>query len=211
MEALVSRDHSGIRLQGVEEALREGCKMCAFRSGGGLRVVRLEKDTVLKGYGEHPHIEEALAYASEDFLAGGRPYDDVYGKEKAHYLTGDTAASSGLDAWVLQGHTFDAWWSSGQIVFQLSGLMHLETPRNIHDEVMKTGHDRTWQHRGFTFRTHKTALPNGSPCTSTQLVEGSGKGSPWLYRITKTGGGNTLAEAIESAFAAGELEQDSAA
>ena len=45
----------------VEEALRKGKGLHAFLSGGGLRVVRIEDKGrgTLRGYGEHPHIDEA--------------------------------------------------------------------------------------------------------------------------------------------------------
>ena len=61
-------------LDHLQQALRNGAKLHAFLSGGGLRVVRLEKGGKLLGYGEHPYIEEALRHADEDTEAGGRPY-----------------------------------------------------------------------------------------------------------------------------------------
>jgi hypothetical protein len=41
-----------MKLAGIEKALAEGCKVHAFCSGGGLRVVRIEKNGKLKGYGD---------------------------------------------------------------------------------------------------------------------------------------------------------------
>jgi len=89
-------------LSGIDKALGEGFILRAFRSGGGLRVVRIEgesedRDGELKGYGEHPNLMPAIRRASQDFLAGGEPYDTVY-------LTGTTQADDSLDAWVLNGH-----------------------------------------------------------------------------------------------------------
>ena len=52
-------------LPGIHQALRDGCRLRAFMSGGGLRVIRLEKRKQLKAYGEFPHVEEALQHADE--------------------------------------------------------------------------------------------------------------------------------------------------
>ena len=43
-----------MRLIGINKALKEGGRLHAFLSGSGLRVVRIEKNGKLKGYGEHP-------------------------------------------------------------------------------------------------------------------------------------------------------------
>lgn len=87
-------------LAGIEQALRAGARLHSFLSGGGLRVVRLEKGGQLTGYGEAPHIEEALEQASRDFLAGHEPYKTVY-------LIGDTNTTSRLDAWIRAGNAMN--------------------------------------------------------------------------------------------------------
>lgn len=110
-----------MNLPGLEQALRDGCKVHAFRSGGGLRVIRITtKDGQLKGYGEHPQVEDALSHANEDFLAGGRPYQEVYGGSKPNYLTGSSEPTSPLDDWLLHGHTFDAWYDGVRVFFKLN-------------------------------------------------------------------------------------------
>ena len=48
-------------VEGIEKALKENCKIHGFSSGGGLRVIRIEKGDLLRGYGEHPHLEELMA------------------------------------------------------------------------------------------------------------------------------------------------------
>lgn len=111
-----------MEFEGISQALFEGCRLHAFRSGGGLMVVRVsEADGKLRGYGEHPHIDEALDYADEDYLAGGRKYTDVYGKIHPHYLTGNSNAISPLDAWVKRGRTFDAFCDNDGFVVELHG------------------------------------------------------------------------------------------
>lgn len=104
-------------LNGIEQALQDGKILRAFRSGGGLRVVRIEdsRDGPLRGYGEHPNLMPALFHASVDYLAGGRQYSEVYGKSEPHYLTGTTQSEDRLDLWVLQGHTLWAEKTDGKV------------------------------------------------------------------------------------------------
>lgn len=111
-----------MELMNINEAIRTGCVARAFLSGGGLRVIRIEDaNQELKGYGEHPHIDEALRHADEDYAAGGRPYDEVYGGSKTHYLTGSTTPNSELDAWIRQGSKFRATSKDDVVTFELLG------------------------------------------------------------------------------------------
>jgi len=97
-------------LEGIDKALQDGLVVRAFRSGGGLRVVRIEDfhNGPLKGYGDHPNLMPALRRASKDYLEGGKPYECVY-------LTGTTKAEDNMDWWVLGGHTLWAEKSDGKI------------------------------------------------------------------------------------------------
>lgn len=79
----------------------------AFRSGGGLRVLRLECGDDLLGYGESIQFDEALKNLENDTAAGGRKYNEVYGKLTPHYLTGTSEVSSNIDRWLLMGRSFD--------------------------------------------------------------------------------------------------------
>jgi hypothetical protein len=130
-----------MELTNIEKALREGCKVRAFLSGGGLRVIRIEDaEHELKGYGEHPHAEEALQHADDDYAAGGREYSDVYGGTEPHYLTGSTTTVGELDAWVRTGSTFHAVTEGDGFVFVLDGY-----DENI-NQITKTGHGTTlWE------------------------------------------------------------------
>ena len=72
----------------LENALKEGANIRIFRSGGGLRVVRVEKEGKLISYGEYPYLSGALSHAETDF---GLSYEDQYSGEKAkhlHYISG---------------------------------------------------------------------------------------------------------------------------
>lgn len=104
----ITAPESQLSYSGVQQALDSVARLHTFRSGGGLRVVRLERDGTLVGYGEHPNIEDAMSHADEDYLAGGRKYKQVYGKIYPHYLTGSSHASSILDSWISRGFTVDA-------------------------------------------------------------------------------------------------------
>ena len=199
-----------MKLAGINKAIKKGCRVHAFLSGGGLRVVRIEKLGKLKGYGEHPQIEDALTHANEDFLAGGRPYKKVYGGKKPHYLTGSSTSSGPLDQWLLQGHTFDAWQEGDDVVFQLKGLTQVEIPKEICDKVLQTGVQAKYEHRGYTYRIIKTKFPNGEPCTSAAVIKSQKNkkngADPWMYTTTKTARDKNFWAAMENAFKAKDVE-----
>jgi hypothetical protein len=72
----------------LEKALKEGAKISIFRSGAGLRVVKVEKEGDLLSYGEHPYLSGALSHAETDF---GLSHEEQYSGEKAKhrlYLSG---------------------------------------------------------------------------------------------------------------------------
>ena len=93
----------------IDGAIRGGDIVRGFLSGAGLRVIRIEDSSgQLKGYGEHPHAPEALAFANQDVGAGGSNYEDVYGKTLPHYLTGSSMPTSALDQLILNGGKFRA-------------------------------------------------------------------------------------------------------
>lgn len=200
-------------LIGIHKALLEGCRMHAFLSGGGLRVIRLEIGEVLKGYGEHPHVEEALRHSDEDFLAGKRERKNVYGKLYPHYLTGATLPTSNLDAWIRRGNTFDSWQEGDEIVFQLKGYAHTEAPEEVNKklESLENGESVLWKKRGFTYSSAKgvSLEGRGSPFVGTTVVDspiGKNIGSPWMYSVSKTGRGRNFWDAVRNAFAAEEIE-----
>lgn len=198
-----------MELAGIDQLLKDGCRLHAFCSGGGLRVVRIEKDSKLKGYGEHPQVEDALSHANEDYLAGGRPYKKVYGGTKPYYLTGSSTSTSPLDQWLLQGHTFDAWQNGEGVVFQLKGLTDVKIPKEVRDSVMKSEQSATWKHRGYTYLSEPSWII-GELGIHTKIIKspkGKRSGSdPWMYRIAKTGYGKNFIEAMENAFEAEEVE-----
>ena len=96
----------------LEKALKDGAKIHIFRSGGALRVVRVEKNGELISYGEHPHLSGALSHAEADF---GLSYEKQYSGRKAkhtHYLTGAYPCSSDLmDIWIYSGKVLDIYYS----------------------------------------------------------------------------------------------------
>ncbi len=203
-----------MKLSGIEEALKEGCHLHGFRSGGGLRVIRIEKNGELNGYGEHPNVEEALSYANEDFLAGGREYKDVYGKLKPHYWTGSQTKTSSLDAWLLRGNTIDSYVQKGNFIVELRGYAQTEIPAEVRAQVRKTGRPIVWMHRGFTYETSQSCFSNGEPCDgeSTRILKSSedknrSAADPWLYRIRKTGKAKEFFKAVHKAFEAEEVEE----
>lgn len=127
----------------LEAELRNGLRLHAFRSGGGLRVIYLADDghgpcsPNGKGYGEHPNIEEAIRLAEEDCAAGGREYEEVYGKLVPQFLTGTSNPSSPLDRWILMGRAFDVKFEQGEFVFCSEFICERNTPKEIREQVVK--------------------------------------------------------------------------
>ena len=196
-----------MELRGIEKALEGGCRLHAFRSGGGLRVVRLEKEGDLKGYGEHPLANDALVHANEDFLAGGRPYDEVYGKKHPHYLTGSSTASTELDQWMLQGRTFDAWWENDEIVVELQGLQDVRPPEELIEQVKKTLASAKWKNRGYHYVISPFIFPGNGKLGTQMKCLNPGKDTGYLtFNVTKTGRGKNFQEAMDNAFAALQVE-----
>ncbi len=196
-------------IDGIKAALQAGCRIRAFRSGGGLRVVRIEKDNELKGYGEHPHIEEALQHADEDYLAGGRPYKEVYGGKKTHYLTGSCDKSNELDGWILKGSKFESWQEGEIIFFALKGMIKTHAPEEIVKRVLENGIPIQWENRGYTYESYRSYLGRSLGVSAKVIKSPEGKRSgadPWMHHISKTGQGSDFWEACQNAFQAEEVE-----
>jgi hypothetical protein len=203
-------DVAGIdmKLTRIEMALKDGARMHGFLSGGGLRVVRIEKDGELKGYGEHPNVEEALSHANKDILYGGRPYKLVYGVLNPHYLTGSSTASSRLDGWLLKGNTFDSYAKRQSIITELRGYSYVDPPEDIIAKVEASRKPVEWSFRGYTYRTVYDTL-GGEVCHSTKLLSPAKNGAdPWMYGIMKRGKGNGFYESLEKAFGDKGVEEE---
>lgn len=198
----------GDYLDVIEKALKKGGRLHTFRSGGGLRVVRIERRGELVAYGEHPNLEDALSHAAEDYLAGGRDYDSVYGGSKPHYLTGSSTASSSLDRWVLQGNNFDAHWDQSAFVVELKGYFSTPQPEGILDAVVAQG-ELVWGYRGYKYSSTPIRFANGELGYSTRVVEvpsGKTDHGAFHYQGTKLGRAASLGEAIKLALEASEQE-----
>ena len=201
-------------LHTIEAALRSGGNLHAFRSGGGLRVVRIETKRKLIAYGEYIHIDGALDMAARDYLAGQKVYNPE--KPDPHFLTGSSDVSSPLDAWVLRGRTIDAAWkpktrqdlmreSAFEVV--LEGYSELETPKKHHDAV-RTGAAELicWtDDRGVVLNTRAVRFPNGEIGSSTSIgsvPKGMDHHDVWMWESFRLGRGATLHEALEAALVA---------
>lgn len=187
----------------IEEALRGGGRLHAFMSGGGLRVLRVERDGVLVGYGEHPTVNNALRILSEDIAAGSRPYADVYGKIEPHYLTGSSAPGGALDAWVRQGQTFDAFVDGDAFVVKLCGWENHKTPDDIMARVLSGETVQYLDARGVAFESRPSRFPNGEACVSTRCLDETKKGAdPWMWEVEKLGRAPSLPDALDAALVA---------
>jgi len=200
----------------LEGALRKGNCIHAFLSGGGLRVIRIEKkrNGKLLGYGEHPEVDEALRHVAEDFAAGGRPYNKVYGPKGlyAHPRTGSSETTSDLDAWIRQGRTFDIRSEGDQLIVELRGFDEFTTPDSAHERALN-GDVVLTENRGYTYETKRDSEFGGGVTTSVIKSPGkkrNGTGAdPWMWHIVKTGRAANLSEAFEQAFKA-ESEEEKA-
>lgn len=187
-------------------ALRDGARLHGFLSGGGLRVVALRKDDVDVGYGEHPHIEEALRILVEDYRAGGRPYAAVYGEIETHYLTGSPDPTTPLDAWVRRGCPVDAWWDVDAVVVELRSIEDLRTPLDVHLRA-RGGETVRWTARGYEYESCSCKFANGERGTETRTVSGPEPLSrAWHWEAKRTGRGETFAHAVDVALAADPVE-----
>lgn len=131
----------------IEEALKDGFNFHSFRSGGGLRVLRLDKKDDEKGYyGEAPNYINALRILIDDLSAGGRKYKDVYGKIETHYLTGAYPdQNDAVDCLLYQGHNVDATFKNEAIVVTISKLIHLRTPKEVCNIVTTENKNVRWK------------------------------------------------------------------
>lgn len=197
-------------LSTLETALRSGGKLHAFRSGGGLRVVRIEGFKTggrrsLIAYGEHPNIEEALDMTARDYIAGQKVYNPH--PPDPYFLTGSSSPSSDLDAWVLKGSTFDADYNAAEGLFRvtLEGYCSLETPPE-HDAAAKAGQTVRWtDRRGVVLVTRPYTFSNGERGSNTSIEstpEGLCHHDVWVWEAFRLGQGRTLTEAIDAALVA---------
>lgn len=196
----------------IEEALKAGCNLHVFRSGGGLRIAYIEdKNEDLKGYGEHPNLLEALEHLDEDCAAGGRDYKDVYGEDKihTHYLTGTHETDCKSDEVILQGGTMDVRHDGSDFIVELKNMEHHCTPRDVVDRVTGTGVSETHTDRGYTYETHRQQFPGGLGCTTKCLAYPEGVGDDAkssIYDVVRKGRGQSFETARKDAEEAQAVE-----
>ncbi len=202
------------KFQYITNALNSGYKMHCFRSGGGLKVVRIE-DTCgkLMAYGEHPDISSAFAHTDEDFKLGQQKYSDVYGGENAkypHYLTGTYNSKTELDTWIVGGHTMDAWFENGKIIVSLIGNIHRPIPEEVKETVLRDEVLVTWSDRGYTYESTVCTFADENKGISTKCIKFPENDPTGVctsrFDIEKRGEASTFEEAIENAHKAMEIE-----
>ncbi len=154
----------------ITEQLRLGRILHGFRSGGGLRVFSFADDGI--GYGEHPYAEQAMDLLEEDLAAGGRDYNDVYGKVHPHFVTGSSTPSSEVDRWVRAGNDFDVgYYPDGRFVFASSWGTEA-IPRALYAQVIESRIPVCHvDERGYIFAVFPSTLPNGDKSACGRIVE----------------------------------------
>lgn len=191
--------------KGIPKALKDGCLIHGFRSGGGLRVICISKGNKDKGYGEHPDVMDALKHAAEDYLAGHRSYKYVYGKKYVHYLTGSSTPSCTLDEMLLRGYSFDCTQKGEEVIFVLKAWVHAEAPPEAKELAKKAGKPVYYKtDRGFymSFEYSRRLFPNGDEGWSSMPIfapKGERGHHGWDYEGRFAGVGKDLMSAFEAA------------
>lgn len=187
----------------VDAALRDSLQMHVFLSGGGLRVVRLERhepgiEPELLGYGEGPVLEDALLFAAEDYAAGGRA------KRVSVYLTGQSAPSSEADAWVRRGRAIDAQNFGETIAVWLRGLSFHGFPESVVEEARVTKKVVPYVQHGV----HMHCEPNADDSCTGYATGLKGYREQFIsVDIAKFGSGPDFASALAKALKSEEVER----
>jgi hypothetical protein len=185
----------------VSRSLSTGCKLRAFRSGGGLRVLRMEDELgILIGYGEHPNVSGAFRILVDDIIAGGRGYADVYGKIEPHYIAGSASAEDAVDAWLLCGHKLEITGNiDGECTAHLEWLARFQVPELVKSAARKGATLRYKDERGVEFETGPYILPSGDRGITTRCVsKPSNVDDVWCWEKTKMRTEKSLAALLSS-------------
>jgi hypothetical protein len=167
----------------LSKSLQSGCILHAFRSGGGLRVVRVNRNEKLEAYGEHPYIYNALDHAEENVVEN-LSYNEVYGKKYSHYMTG-ARPIGGLDCWTFAGHSFDMSFDDGEFKFSSKYSYNRGISEERFNRILKTGVAEDWSEDGLMFTSQPTRFPNGTMSVSTKYI-GELQGYEDVWQIEKT-------------------------
>ena len=164
----------------IDEALRDGLSIRCFRSGGGLRVFRMERGTDLVYYGESCDMPEALKVLQRNIEGGGKSYEETYGdgKTEVHYLTGGYPAKNDLvDQWVFQGYGFKADFFEGRVRLALKNEFVADlAPDAVQDRVFQ-GETIRWKYVGdqreYVSSPWRFSNDKGEVACSTNCVVGN--------------------------------------
>lgn len=150
------------RFQKIEELLRQNpsSKIHAFRSGGGLRVIRIDDGPKLLGYGEHPYLDVAIEHLIQDVEAGHRNYQDVYGGAETHYLTGSSTPNDDLDLFILRGNNFDINCQQNMFIFDSQPSVDMRVHPDIEQLVRKHNASVKWKTREGEFYDFYESSPS---------------------------------------------------
>lgn len=196
------KDWTTLNFPGIAIALKQGRSFHCFSSGGGLRVVTLNKDNInAPGYGEHPYLNVAFQYADEDFRAGGREYSEVYGKLHPHYYTGDSIGTCDLDKWILSGHTLDGKYEDGKFIITAKGLKRSDIPREVLEFVYANKKICRYidTERNLKYIAMPSTTPGGSRCVTIQSENEGMDGKDYFQNKEYVYSDKTLEGALQQA------------
>lgn len=152
----------------LEKYLKENSDayLHAFRSGSGLRVLRVDKPNSKKAifYGEGPDLDYALNML----------IDNVNGKKQSEvrqYLTGSFADESDkLDFRLAQGESFDIKFIDGYFNMKIDFYVRRNTPKQIREKVLQTMQPVTFEMYNHEFQCSPYMFADNSYGTSTKCL-----------------------------------------
>ena len=195
------------KYQLIKEVLTKwpGSFVHTFRSGGGLRVSRID---IPKGmpltpngkdvfYGEHPYYEDSLELLEKDIKAGGQNYKDVYGPIETHYLTGAyPKAENTPDAFICAGGDIDISLKEGLFKVNMKISKERKTPEEISKWVLDGSQPILWENEDkITYLTYMR--DDGFCVTKTMTKE---KNISWFKKVNFIGIDKNLEKAFDKAI-----------
>ncbi len=110
-----------MKFKGIESALRDGSRLRAYHFGS-LQVIRVEKGETLIGYGEHLHVDGALAHTDHYILVSGRTAHMAPGFDVPDFVTDRQSPNGYLDYWLSRGQGMEAWFENNLFHVRLKGF-----------------------------------------------------------------------------------------
>lgn len=192
----------------INDTLKTGFNLHCFRSGGGLRVLRLER--ILQGenksyYAESYNFYDALRILEDDIIAGGRKYSDVYGVIEEYYLTGSFSSGENLDTWVCGGKPLDILFNfdTNRFIIDMSTKEDIHAPQEIVNKVHENNIPIYWKtsHINRIFKSEQYVFADNSiGCSTSTIPSRNGiEANNEMVTFPRLSYGDTFEDVLEAA------------